>query len=89
MLNANINKTLAFCPESVLDGIHIFRGSKIELTFKKHTILSMFSKSLPAELPSVGIVYYYAGANVQLLTMMAKIHQGIVIIGSGSGNYSH
>lgn len=57
-------------------------------TFKKHTILSMFSESLPAELPSVGIVYYYAGANVQLLTMMAKIHQGIVIIGSGSGNYS-
>lgn len=57
-------------------------------TFKKHTLQSIFSNELPKVLPSVGIVYYYAGANVEILTMMAKEHQGIVIIGSGSGNYS-
>ena len=57
-------------------------------TFKKHTLQSIFSKCLPEELPAVGIVYYYAGAKVELLKMMADEHQGIVIIGSGSGNYS-
>ncbi len=57
-------------------------------TFKKHTLQSIFSENLPEKLPSVGIVYYYAGAKVSLLKMMADEHQGIVIIGSGSGNYS-
>ena len=57
-------------------------------TFKKHTLQSVFSKDLPEELPAVGIVYYYAGAKVDLLKTMADEHQGIVIIGSGSGNYS-
>lgn len=57
-------------------------------TFKKHTLQSIFSKNLPEKLPSVGIVYYYAGAKVEILKMMAQEHQGIVIIGSGSGNYS-
>ncbi|WP_027090385.1 asparaginase [Thomasclavelia saccharogumia] len=57
-------------------------------TFKKHTLQSIFSKDLSEELPAVGIVYYYAGAKVELLKMMADEHQGIVIIGSGSGNYS-
>lgn len=57
-------------------------------TFKKHTVQSLFSKELPKCLPSVGIVYYYAGAKTDLLTIMAENHQGIVIIGSGSGNYS-
>ena len=86
---------MALFSSTIYSGRDIQKGymydDKVQMfsrTFKKHTILSMFSKSLPAELPSVGIVYYYAGANVQLLTMMAKIHQGIVIIGSGSGNYS-
>ena len=37
----------------------------------------------------VGIVHYYAGAKPDILTMMAQNHRGIVIIGSGSGNYSH
>lgn len=57
-------------------------------TFKKHTLQSVFSKDLLEELPAVGIVYYYAGAKVDLLKTMADEHQGIVIIGSGSGNYS-
>lgn len=57
-------------------------------TFKKHTLQSIFSDKQLTNLPSVGIVYFYAGASAEILTMMAKNHQGIVIIGSGSGNYS-
>lgn len=57
-------------------------------TFKKHTLQSIFSENKLTKLPKVGIVYYYAGASAEILTLMAKDHQGIVIIGSGSGNYS-
>ena len=57
-------------------------------TFKKHTLQSIFSEKQINKLPSVGIVYYYAGAKPDILTMMAQTHQGIVIIGSGSGDYS-
>lgn len=57
-------------------------------TFKKHTYLSRFSKQDIKELPNVGIVYFYAGASSQILYDMAHYHQGIIITGSGSGNYS-
>lgn len=57
-------------------------------TFKKHTLQSIFSEKPIIKLPAVGIVYYYAGAASDILEQMAKNHQGIVIIGSGSGNYS-
>ena len=68
--------------------MHDDKVNMFSRTFKKHTLHSIFSKNLPESLPSVGIVYYYAGAKVEILTLMAKIHQGIIIIGSGSGNYS-
>lgn len=68
--------------------MHDDKVNMFSRTFKKHTLQSIFSKNLPESLPSVGIVYYYAGAKVEILTSMAKMHQGIVIIGSGSGNYS-
>ncbi len=58
-------------------------------TFKKHTYLSRFSKENIESLPNVGIVYFYAGASAQILYDMAKHHEGIIITGSGSGNYSH
>ncbi|MCD8027291.1 MAG: asparaginase [Erysipelotrichaceae bacterium] len=57
-------------------------------TFKKHTYLSRFSKKDINELPHVGIVYFYAGASAQILYDMAQYHEGIIITGSGSGNYS-
>jgi len=57
-------------------------------TFKKHTYLSRFSKKDINELPHVGIVYFYAGAFAQILYDMAQYHEGIIITGSGSGNYS-
>ncbi len=57
-------------------------------TFKKHTYLSRFSKQNIQQLPNVGIVYFYAGASSKILYDMAKYHEGIIITGSGSGNYS-
>ena len=57
-------------------------------TFKIHTIDSMFSKRVLKDLSSVGIAYFYAGASSQLLYDLAKFHHGIVLTGSGSGNYN-
>lgn len=68
--------------------MHDEKVNMFSRTFKKHTMQSMFSEKLPEAFCKVGIVYYYAGASVEILSAMAKSHQGIVIIGSGSGNYS-
>lgn len=68
--------------------MHDEKVNMFSRTFKKHTLQSMFSEKLPETFCKVGIVYYYAGASVEILSAMAKSHQGIVIIGSGSGNYS-
>lgn len=57
-------------------------------TFKLHTTYSAFSLGELNTLPKVAIAYFYAGASATILTFLAKNHQGIVIIGSGSGNYS-
>ncbi|MGN1277048.1 MAG: asparaginase [Floccifex sp.] len=54
---------------------------------KKHTNQSIFAKNY-ATLPKVAIVYYYGGAPSSVLYDAAKENQGIVIIGSGSGNYN-
>lgn len=56
-------------------------------TFKKHTIHSKFAQNYNT-LPNVGIAYFYAGATTSVLYELAKENEGIVIIGSGSGNYS-
>lgn len=57
-------------------------------TFKIHTLASRFSKTILAKLPEVAIAYFYAGAASQILYDMAKYHEGIIIAGSGNGNYS-
>ncbi len=57
-------------------------------TFKLHTCHSRFSKIEYKKLPRVGIAYYYAGASSRMLYEYAKDHQGIVLVGSGNGNYS-
>ncbi len=56
--------------------------------FKKHTLQSQFSEYPLISLPKVGIAYYYAGAEVGVLEALEKECEGIVIAGSGSGNYS-
>ena len=57
-------------------------------SFKLHTFGSVFSKHLPDKLPKVGIAYYYAGADANILDYLSNTHEGIVIAGSGNGNYS-
>lgn len=57
-------------------------------SFKYHTIGSRFSKQKLTTLPEVAIAYFYAGALSSVLYDLAKNHQGIVIVGSGNGNYS-
>lgn len=64
---------------------HVYFFSK---TFKYHTYQSIFSKNLPDALPKVGIAYFYAGADPYILDYLAQNHEGIVIAGSGNGNYS-
>ncbi len=56
-------------------------------TFKKHTVHSIFA-GIYQTLPQVGIAYFYGGADESILYQLAKNHQGIVIAGSGNGNYS-
>ena len=57
-------------------------------SFKLHTMASQFAKQHLTELPEVAIAYYYAGASSRILYDMASTHQGIVLVGSGNGNYS-
>ncbi len=55
---------------------------------KTHTKLSQFSQVAYAKLPRVGIAPFYAGASTDVLEALGKEHEGIVIVGTGSGNYS-
>ena len=58
------------------------------MTFKQHTFGSMFSGKILKTLPNVAICYFYAGASPDVLEYHAKCNDGIVIAGSGNGNYS-
>lgn len=55
-------------------------------TFRRHTALSEFIR--PHKLSKVAIAYYYAGADEKILEYLAKDNEGIIIAGSGNGNYS-
>lgn len=56
-------------------------------TSKKHTSYSIFNGKIES-LPDVAIVYFYSGASSDILYYLARQNSGIVIAGSGSGNYS-
>ena len=56
-------------------------------TFKTHTMDSMFARKLET-LDDVAIAYYYAGADEDILRYLSQKHKGIVLVGSGNGNYS-
>ena len=55
-------------------------------TFRRHTALSEFIR--PEKMYKVAIAYYYAGADENILEYLAKSNEGIIIAGSGNGNYS-
>ena len=57
-------------------------------SFKYHTLGSRFSSMVYEELPHVAIAYFSAGADEQILYDLASRKEGIVIVGSGNGNYS-
>lgn len=57
-------------------------------TFKTHTVASIFSKQMIYQLPKVAIASFYAGADASVLYHLAEKHQGIILTGSGNGNYS-
>ena len=56
--------------------------------YKTHTADSIFAGKFHCELPGVAIAYFYAGASPEILDHLAKDNKGIVIAGTGSGNYS-
>ena len=54
----------------------------------KHTIHSKFSQLEYSTLPKVGVAVYYAGAPAEVLERLGQDCDGLVVIGTGSGNYS-
>lgn len=57
-------------------------------SFKTHTMQSIFALRRLESLAKVAVVYFYAGADEKILDYLAETHEGIVIVGSGSGNYN-
>ena len=54
---------------------------------RPHTITSPFSDMEIQTLPNVDIAYWHCGADLGLLDYLCQNNEGIVIAGSGSGNY--
>lgn len=59
------------------------------MPYRKHTYESLFAHLDFSKLPKVGIFYVHTGADSNMLTWMLDHYDGIVLAGSGSGNYSH
>ena len=57
-------------------------------TDKPHTADSIFAQAELRTLPKVAIAYYHCGADRQTLELLSERCDGLVIAGSGSGNYS-
>ena len=57
-------------------------------TFKTHTYESIFAQEALTKLKNVAIAYYYAGADENILDYLAQNNEGIILVGSGNGNYS-
>lgn len=57
-------------------------------TFKMHTQQSVFALHRLDRVAKVAIAYFYAGADASILEYLAQRNEGIVIVGSGNGNYS-
>lgn len=55
---------------------------------KKHTFQTEFSHLDIKELPKVGIYYIHSDADEEMLKLMLENYEGVIIAGTGSGNYS-
>ena len=56
--------------------------------FKKHTFQTIFSKMEFENLPKVEIFYVHTDSDPELLEYMLNKYDGLVLAGTGSGNYS-
>lgn len=56
--------------------------------FKKHTFQTIFSKMEFEDLPKVEIFYVHTDSDPELLEYMLNKYDGLVLAGTGSGNYS-
>ena len=54
----------------------------------RHIPCSLFLLCAGWKSGEVAVVYFYAGADEKILDYLAETHEGIVIVGSGSGNYN-
>ena len=55
--------------------------------FKKHTFQTIFSKMEFDDLPKVEIFYVHTDSDPELLKFMLGMYDGLVLAGTGSGNY--
>lgn len=55
--------------------------------FKKHTFQTIFSKMEFDDLPKVEIFYVHTDSDPELLKFMLGTYDGLVLAGTGSGNY--
>ena len=55
--------------------------------FKKHTFQTIFSKMEFEDLPKVEIFYVHTDSDPELLEFMLNKYDGLVLAGTGSGNY--
>ena len=60
----------------------------IHSPYRRHTFYSRFSCPIPEKLASVEIFYVHAQSDPELLRYMLERYDGVVLAGSGSGNYS-
>lgn len=56
--------------------------------YRRHTFYSRFAKDTPINLPRTAIYYVHSQDDPELLDYMLDRYDGVVIAGSGSGNYS-
>ncbi len=60
----------------------------IHSPYRRHTTYSWFARSVPDHLANVQIFYVHAGCDPKLLQYMLDHYDGVVLAGSGSGNYA-
>ncbi len=93
-----VTKTNTYCLETFQSGQFGFLGyvepdgtvQYYRTPARKHTIHSCFASARIADIPEVEIVYSYAGANGQLIRLLAASNtvSGIVVAGTGAGKFS-
>lgn len=86
----NTYKTDAFNQRD-LGSLGFMRDDKVyfyNASLKKHTVDSEFDVSNIEGLPNVGVVYFYADADVRMLEYAMEVSDGLVIAGAGCGGSS-